>query len=82
MALEDRCCGFDNNLRENVIRPCPVGRKNWLFSSSVDEANASEVVCAMVEVTKSHVNYTVLLQFAKGGVIYIDCVIIWRLGYI
>ena len=43
-----------NNLSENAIRPFAVGRKNWLFSSSVDGANASAVVYTMVEMAKAH----------------------------
>ena len=47
--LEDGRCRFTNNLSENAIRPFAVGRKNWLFSNSVDGANASVVVYTMVE---------------------------------
>jgi transposase len=32
---------IDNNLIENVIRPFCLGRKNWLFSASVNGAEAS-----------------------------------------
>ena len=39
--LEDGRCSFTNNLSENAIRPFAVGRKNWLFSDSVEGANAS-----------------------------------------
>ena len=49
-----RGCSFTNNLSENAIRPFAVGRKNWLFSSSVDGANASAVVYTMVEMAKAH----------------------------
>ena len=42
------------NLSENAIRPFAVGRKNWLFSSSVDGANTSAVVYTMVEMAKAH----------------------------
>ncbi len=42
--LEDGRCSFTNNPSENAIRPFAVGRKNWLFSRSVDGANASAVV--------------------------------------
>ncbi len=42
--LEDGRCSFTNNLSENAIRPFAVDRKNWLFSRSVDGANASAVV--------------------------------------
>ena len=52
--LEDGHCSFTNNLSENAIRPFAVGRKNWLFSSSVDGANASAVVYTMVEMAKAH----------------------------
>ena len=52
--LEDGRCSFTNNLSENAIRPFTVGRKNWLFSSSVDGANASAVVYTMVEMAKAH----------------------------
>lgn len=45
---------FSNNLSENAIRPFAVGRKNWLFSNSVEGANASAVVCTMVEMAKAH----------------------------
>ncbi|MBQ6857134.1 MAG: IS66 family transposase, partial [Lachnospiraceae bacterium] len=52
--LEDGRCSFTNNLSENAIRPFTVGRKNWLFSSSVDGVNASAVVYTMVEMAKAH----------------------------
>lgn len=52
--LEDGRCSFTNNLSENAIRPFAVGRKNWLFSDSVNGANASAVVCTMVEMAKAH----------------------------
>ena len=43
-----------NNLSENAIRPFAVGRKNCLFSNSVEGANASAVVYTMVEMAKAH----------------------------
>lgn len=52
--LEDGRCSFTNNLSENAIRPFTVGRKNWLFSDSVNGANASAVVYTMVEMAKAH----------------------------
>lgn len=52
--LEDGRCSFTNNLSENAIRPFAVGRKNWLFSDSVDGANVSAVVYTMVEMAKAH----------------------------
>lgn len=52
--LEDGRCSFTNNLSENAIRPFAVGRKNWLFSDSVNGANASAVVYTMVEMARAH----------------------------
>ena len=52
--LEDGRCSFSNNLSENAIRPFAVGRKNWLFSDSVNGANASAVVYTMVEMAKAY----------------------------
>lgn len=52
--LEDGRCSFSNNLSENAIRPFTVGRKNWLFSSTVDGAKASAVTYTMVEMAKAH----------------------------
>lgn len=52
--LEDGRCSFTNNLSENAIRPFAVGRKNWLFSDTVDGANASAVVYTIVEMAKAH----------------------------
>ena len=39
--LEDGRCSFTNNLSENAIHPFAVGRKNWLFSNSIEGVNAS-----------------------------------------
>ncbi len=35
--LDDGRCSFTNNLSKNAIRPFAAGRKNWLFSDSVDD---------------------------------------------
>ena len=47
-------CSFTYNLSENTIRPFTVGRKNWLFSNSIDGANANAVTHTMVEMEKAH----------------------------
>lgn len=52
--LEDGRCSFSNNLSENAIRPFTVGRKNWLFSTSTEGAEASAIVYTMVEMAKAH----------------------------
>ena len=44
--------------------PFAVGRKNWLFSNSVDGANANAVVYTMVEMAKAHsLNINEYLKF-------------------
>lgn len=43
---------LDNNPVENAIRPFAVGRKNWLFSQSVDGAEASSILYSLVESAK------------------------------
>lgn len=50
--LEDGCCSISNNWSENSVRPLTVGRKNWLFSSSVDGANASMGIYTIIEMAK------------------------------
>jgi transposase len=45
---------IDNNPAENAIRPFVVGRKNWLFSSSVKGANASAVLYSVIETAKAN----------------------------
>lgn len=47
--LEDGRCSLSNNWSENSVRPVTVGRKNWLFSTSVDGANASAGIYTIVE---------------------------------
>jgi len=52
--LKDPRCQLSNNLAENAIRPFVVGRKNWLFSDSVEGAKASAVVYSLVETAKAN----------------------------
>jgi len=52
--LEDGNATIDNNLVENTIRPFVVGRKNWLFSDTVNGANAAAVFYTLVETAKAH----------------------------
>lgn len=46
--LEDGRLSIDNNMVENAIRPFAVGRKNWLFSDSVDGAKASAAIYSVM----------------------------------
>lgn len=50
--LEDGRCSLSNNPSENSIRPVTVGRKNWLFSKSVEGAKASMGIYTIVEMAK------------------------------
>lgn len=52
--LEDGRYRFTSNLSEDAIRPFAVGRKNWLFSNSVNGSNVSVVIYIMVEMVKAH----------------------------
>lgn len=50
---DGRLC-IDNNPAENAIRPFVIGRKNWLFSSSVKGANASAALYSLIETAKAN----------------------------
>lgn len=52
--LKDPRCQISNNLAENAIRPFTIGRKNWLFSDSVEGAKASAVIYSIVETAKAN----------------------------
>ena len=45
---------IDNNFIENSIRPFAVGRKNWLFSDSIDGAVASAIIYSLIETAKAN----------------------------
>lgn len=45
---------IDNNHAENCIRPFVIGRKNWLFSTSVAGAKASANLYSLVESAKAN----------------------------
>jgi len=44
----------DNNLVENAIRPFVIGRKNWLFSDTVQGARASALIYSLIETAKAN----------------------------
>ncbi len=52
--LDDGRYSIDNNMVENVIRPFAIGRKNWLFSSSVHGAKASANLYSLIETAKAN----------------------------
>ena len=52
--LDDGRLEVDNNRAENAIRPFTVGRKNWLFSATVEGAKASANLYSLVETAKAN----------------------------
>jgi len=52
--LENGRLKISNVFVENKIRPFSIGRKNWLFSSSVDGANASGMFYSLIETAKAN----------------------------
>lgn len=52
--LDDGRYPIDNNPVENAIRPFAVGRKNWLFSTSVQGAKASANLYSLIETAKAN----------------------------
>lgn len=45
---------ISNEKIENAIRPFAIGRKNWLFSDSVDGAKASAMYYSLIETAKAN----------------------------
>lgn len=52
--LDDGNLNISNIWVENKIRPFVIGRKNWLFSTSVDGANASAMYYSLIETAKAN----------------------------
>lgn len=52
--LDDGVYPIDNNPVENAIRPFAIGRKNWLFSASVEGAKASANLYSLIETAKAN----------------------------
>lgn len=46
--IDDGELGIDNNITERDIRPFTTGRKNWMFSQSVQGAEASAILYSLV----------------------------------
>ena len=46
--VDDGHLGIDNNITERDIRPFTTGRKNWIFSKSVNGATASAMLYSIV----------------------------------
>ncbi|MCF6323980.1 MAG: IS66 family transposase, partial [Gammaproteobacteria bacterium] len=52
--LKDGRLEIDNNGAENAIRPFVMGRKNWLFSTSVKGVKASANLYSLIESAKAN----------------------------
>ena len=52
--IKDGHLHIDNNLCENAIRPFVIGRKNSLFSDSVEGAKASANLYSLIETAKAN----------------------------
>lgn len=52
--LEDGRLNISNAPVENKIRPFAIGRKNWLFSDSVEGAQASAMFYSLIETAKAN----------------------------
>lgn len=52
--IDDGRYEIDTNFVENYIRPFALGRKNWLFSATVDGARASANIYSLVTTAKAN----------------------------
>lgn len=52
--LLDGRCELSNNAAERRAKSYAIGRKNFLFHTSVSEANASAIVYSMIETAKAN----------------------------
>ncbi len=50
--LEDGRVELSNNAAERNVRPVTIGRKNWLFSNTIDGARTSATILSIVETAK------------------------------
>lgn len=51
---QDGRLNIDNNPAENAIRPFVIGRKNWLFSATVQGATSSANLYSLIETAKAN----------------------------
>ena len=45
---------IDNNDCERAIKPFVIGRKNWMFSQSVEGAQGSAIIYSIIETCKAN----------------------------
>lgn len=53
-VLEDGHLVLSNNMAERAIKSLVMGRKNWLFSQSFEEAKATAIIMSLLETAKRH----------------------------
>lgn len=83
--LQDGRCELSNNAAERCAKSYAIGRKNSLFHTSVDGANASAIIHSLVETAKANnLNvfqyiYTLLLYMpgCKNGSVGIEHLLPW-----
>ena len=51
---EDGDLAIDNNLAERTLRPCAIGRKNWLFAGSDNGARTAAALYTMIASAKAN----------------------------
>jgi hypothetical protein len=85
--IEDGRLSIDNNPAENAIRPFVIGRKNWLFSASVDSAKASANLYGLIETAKAnglepfaHLQYVFRKLPAADSIEAMEALLPWRLS--
>lgn len=52
--LKDGDLVLSNNLAERAIKSFVMGRKNWLFSQSLEGAKSNAIIMSLVETAKRH----------------------------
>lgn len=52
--VNDGYIPMTNSLDERTIRPFAVGRKNWLFSASMEGADSSACAYSIIETAKAN----------------------------
>ena len=62
--LQDGRCELSNNVAERCAKSYAIGRKNSLFHTSVDGANASAIIYSLVETAKA--KYTLNSEYLQN----------------
>ncbi|TOK36755.1 IS66 family transposase [Vibrio parahaemolyticus] len=52
--IDDGHLSIDNNRAERAIKPLVIGRKNWLFASTPNGADASALLYSIIETAKAN----------------------------